>query len=891
MASVWPLTGRAEELELIAGSVGSDGAAGVVIAGAAGVGKTRLAREAFGAARRRGRRCRWYVATNSARSVPLAAFAETVDAFGADRLRRVQEVIGAVTRTDSPAPVVVGIDDAHLLDDQSALVVHQLVRRRLATVVATLRTGERAPDAITALWKEELLPRLDLQPLSREETAALLESVLGGPVESSSADRIWTYTRGNPLYLRQLLADDLASGRIFHRSGLWLWECDLEISPTLAELVETTIGRQPTPMKNVLDVVAVADPVELSILADITDPAAVDDVEAAGLITIDTETVPPVARLAHPMFGEARRARAGTMRLRHLRGLVATELGKVDTPDLIQTVRRAVLVLDSDLPPDPRMLMDASVAALRLMDPTSAERLARRAVETGGGRAAEVMHMGALANCDRIGDALNVISALIAAAASENDRVFLTIGRAAILARNDADEANNQLVGIRDAAAGCGLRRPYHCVAAILDALRSRPRDAVEAATAALSEPGWLNDTFELLAVVGLVCALGDLGHLDAIPAPAERGYELARTSLDSPTLRYPLGLFHIDALHLGGRIAEAQQVADRLAQEPTDFPYALTYRALCEGLTAIARGDLGSASKWFREVMATGAALESIGPSKFGQLWFVIVVAMSGDHATAGTLLAERDPYRGSDRFLVHAQLLAQAWVRAAGGVLSEAITLVRDSATCAQRDGCPAWEVLCLQTAAQFGDPTVAGRLTELASIVQGPRAVAAAAHAVALRDRDGARLRASSGLYEAFGDRIAAADAAAQAAVVFRETGFRGAALTATAISRRLADETGGDTPALRANATPIPWTRRQREIIALAASGLANREIAERLVMSVRTVEGHLLKASQRTGVNSREELVALLQGKSADHKRSRRFPPSDGRSRAHDAPPA
>ena len=54
----WPLTGRAEELEVIADVLCPDGPyAGVVIAGSAGVGKTRLAREAMAAARNCGWAC------------------------------------------------------------------------------------------------------------------------------------------------------------------------------------------------------------------------------------------------------------------------------------------------------------------------------------------------------------------------------------------------------------------------------------------------------------------------------------------------------------------------------------------------------------------------------------------------------------------------------------------------------------------------------------------------------------------------------------------------------------------------------------------------------------------------------------------------------------------
>nr|MBA3338875.1 response regulator transcription factor [Geodermatophilaceae bacterium] len=54
---------------------------------------------------------------------------------------------------------------------------------------------------------------------------------------------------------------------------------------------------------------------------------------------------------------------------------------------------------------------------------------------------------------------------------------------------------------------------------------------------------------------------------------------------------------------------------------------------------------------------------------------------------------------------------------------------------------------------------------------------------------------------------------------------------------------------------------PLTHREREIVTLAASGLANREIAQRLVVSVRTVENH--RASTKLGTTDRTELTALL----------------------------
>ncbi|GFG95649.1 hypothetical protein MTIM_15280 [Mycobacterium timonense] len=45
--------------------------------------------------------------------------------------------------------------------------------------------------------------------------------------------------------------------------------------------------------------------------------------------------------------------------------------------------------------------------------------------------------------------------------------------------------------------------------------------------------------------------------------------------------------------------------------------------------------------------------------------------------------------------------------------------------------------------------------------------------------------------------------------------------------------------------------------------LVAAGLSNRQIADRLVISVRTVEGHLYRLFTKLGVNHRDQLVQLL----------------------------
>lgn len=55
----------------------------------------------------------------------------------------------------------------------------------------------------------------------------------------------------------------------------------------------------------------------------------------------------------------------------------------------------------------------------------------------------------------------------------------------------------------------------------------------------------------------------------------------------------------------------------------------------------------------------------------------------------------------------------------------------------------------------------------------------------------------------------------------------------------------------------------WPR-EREIVTLAVDRLSNREIAERLIVSIRTVEGHLYRACAKLDASDRVELATLLR---------------------------
>jgi DNA-binding CsgD family transcriptional regulator len=216
--------------------------------------------------------------------------------------------------------------------------------------------------------------------------------------------------------------------------------------------------------------------------------------------------------------------------------------------------------------------------------------------------------------------------------------------------------------------------------------------------------------------------------------------------------------------------------------------------------------------------------------------------------------------PFRSLD----YERSLARAWVSASQGALNEAIDILRSAAEIAAANGRFAAETMCLQTATQFGSDAAAARLSELETMVDGPRAGLAARFASALRDSDAPELIEVSKGFEEIGDLVAAVDAAAHGAMTYRSQDLRGSALIFLTRAEELSEQCGGaETPALRQAREPLPLTDREREIVMLVAAGMSNRDIALRLSVSVRTVEGHIYKAMNKTGTANREELAALL----------------------------
>ncbi|MDT5146911.1 MAG: hypothetical protein QOC58_1556, partial [Mycobacterium sp.] len=836
-----------------------------VIAGAAGVGKTWLAREALRRAEASGERTEWIVGTESACGLPLGAFIGLMGEAMSDPLTNVRRVINSFVAKQRQGRVVVGVDDAHLLDGLSAFVVHQLAQSGGVRLVVTIRTGVEEPDAVTALWKDGMLVRLELETLSAAAIREVIENTLGGPVDARSAARLEKLTGGNTLFLRQLLSDQIAAGRMRKVSGVWMWDGDVAVSASLSDTVARQMGRLSPGVALVVDTLSQCEPLAVDVLCDLVRRSDLAESERMGLINVERTAGGLMARLAHPLFGEMRRASAGEMHLSEIRGRLATRLADAGDGDMQATVRRALLRLESDLGPDPELYLESARHAMTLLDLDLADRLATAAAQAGATGAAGVRAM----NLVLLGRGEEAEAALGDMADGDlPDRQHWATVRAAnliwMLGRpQDAAAILDGLASSPETAAQAAERL---AVQACVDAVSARCEHAAVNARAALASEG-LPDFHAMMASVALIMAMGALGQADELAAVSEQALRRATTSFQASHMRYWFGAVYGRACRLTGHIDEFVGAAKAVAESARDIPgLAYANLALLVGNADLARGAVAEAARLIHEALA-GVQVHSVttGLRPASHFGLAEAHAKLGQSSEANDAVARAESCVPPGYLFMHTALsLAGGWAMAASGCLGEAVAGVREAARLARDRGQPTHELACIQAAAQWGDASQEARARELAEALSLPLADAVALHAKTLLAGDGEGLLAASAAYRRIGDRVAAADAAAQASVAFAESQQSKRGLYAAALARELSDECGGlCTPALR-TPTGLKLSGRQRDVIELVVAGLSNRQIAEKLVMSVRTVEGHIYRACQRVGAQSREELASIVR---------------------------
>src|SRR6266540_4234194 len=778
-----------------------------------------------------GRDAELVAATRAAASIPFGAVSHLLppaERLGDDRLDTLRRSATLLAERGRGRPLVLAVDDAHLLDDASAALVHQLALRGLAVVLATVRAGAPTPDSVVALWKDGLARRFDLPALAPEATAELLGVVLDGPVDGVTRQEV----------LR------------------------------LVELVEARLGALGETARAAVELVAWGEPLPVGVLERLVDEDAVEAAERSGLLTMEWSGRRVLARLAHPLYGEVLRATLPVSRARAVAEQLAAVFGTGGLRRRDDLLRVGAWQLEAGVAARPALLLEAAGRAAARFDHELTERLVRAAVDAGGGPTAVRFLAETLERQGRHAEAVAVMDGELPAQGSHAERARWASIRAGNLYWGLERTAEAEEILHQAALAEEGGDEAVAMLAWIL-LFDGRLLEAVTVAGSVLDRPGPSAQAL-VWASTAAVPALGSLGRLGEALAVAERGLAMARAhSEELPWGETQLGLAYCQLLLGAGRLAEARAVADagyRTAVADRS-PEQTGGWAGFRGLVAKAQGQVATAEASFREAVAL---LDEQDPYRFVRCCLAelaSVAAVRGDQPAATAWLDRAAARQGNANRLFDAWVeLDRAWVAAGAGELTRAHRLARHAADMGRASGQFTFEVVALHDVARLGAPAgVRDRLEELAGLLEGRLAPVLATSAAALAVQDGPALDRVAAAFEDLGALLLAAEAAAAAARAHRAAARDARANASQERAAALAAACqGASTPGLGPGALASTLTTREREVAMLASARTSSREIAARLDLSVRTVDNYLSRVYAKLGVSSRSQLAALLR---------------------------
>ncbi|TDC65400.1 LuxR family transcriptional regulator [Actinomadura sp. GC306] len=360
-----------------------------------------------------------------------------------------------------------------------------------------------------------------------------------------------------------------------------------------------------------------------------------------------------------------------------------------------------------------------------------------------------------------------------------------------------------------------------------------------------------------------LVFAETFLGMYDSAVRHAERLVSISRATGQTFILGYILA-GQSRVLAVLGRMAEAAAVADEATAVGRDLrsPEVLAYGLIQQCLTASWMGDHDRALQAGDEAVANDTGS--------GEWWthmahvaraLAIIGAGRSDEGAEALVAACGDGTQGLDfgTLVICAETLAS--VRAAQGDHADAANWAEIAEAIANPalTGDVGLARLARAHAVRAADPAGAAALAcEAAGLL-----------AKAGRRPEAGRAELAAGIaHAAAGDRSAARERLRAAADTFEACGMRGLHAQAAREQRRLGVRVAvpgrpgapgkGDT-----EKPPFGLSPREHEIALLVAEGLGNQQIAERLYLSVRTVETHLSRVFAKIGVSSRVGVATAM----------------------------
>ncbi len=887
------LVARSAEVEAVTRAV--EFGAGAVISGDAGVGKTALAGAVADGLAERGAAVVRVQATAAGRSIPFAALGPLLpaDTPGFHPALMPSMVLRSLSGMSGRGRPVLLVDDAQLLDDHSAAALLIVLQQGGARALVTVRTGGRPADAVTALWKEGLLERIDLHPLDLQGTRDLLRARLDGEVASTTAQLLWQRSQGNPLYLTELARFGVETGHLYQAPGVWWWSASgSDVPPRLGELLQRRLDDLSTAAADARDVLALGEPLPYETLAAVSSAEAILELDERGIVTGDSGPGTVRLRFAHPLLFAVASRRLSATRRRVLAGrLLGAPAEGVDV------LRRAAWQDAAGGEPDVELLVDAS-RSLIVIDPATGLRYAQRALDHDPGPAAAVAVADACAELGRPADAHAALAHAATKVRDPEDDFLVGVSEASLLLWSLRRPADAREV-LRELATRLpeGMRDEPRSAEALITLFSGRPAEASELADAVLAgAPGTAARRRSLVVRLGALMVADQVA--EARRTSADLAVVLASPQVPAPARSLAAAIAATSALFgdrtgdlpsgLGasGRWPSAEPLLQSVPGTPAGFPVqAAPFGAarpstfgsgdaagapvagpawpLLDGVRHHLAGNCAAAAVALREATVQQHSGEGLFRSEAtGGL--AVVLAELGRVDEAERVLNEDGP---DDVALIPGMRgWAQAWVLAARGQRQTAGEVAVQTARATAAVGALSTAFWHLADAARFGATELAARAAEeLADRVRSDLTLArllgirARAHGDAGALLEAAEAHLAVGV---FGHAAELADLAVDRASRASDAPISARAESIAALARRSVGAAPDEPPPA---AAPLPeqLTRREAEIATLAAQGLRDKDIADELVLSVRTVESHLATAYRKLGIASRRELGDAL----------------------------
>lgn len=867
----WPLMGRAAELSALRRSLRKPLPSGVLLTGSAGVGKSRLLSELADLAAAEGWVVKWVTGVACGGSVPLGAMVQLVSRLPAGDMDLGRFLIycrEALVQSCRGRRLLVAVDDVPRIDAESVGFLTQLLVLGCGLVAFTARSEEPLPASLASLCKDRLVTELAVAPLSEAAVGELTHFALGGRVSLAAQGRLAELAGGNPLFLRELLAEGVESGRLRVVDGVWELRAPPGISVDLERLIAARLGRLSPEEQEGLEVLAVAASLELVLANRLCGSSTLEVLERRRVTRVVTEGRRRVVRFEQPLFAEAVLANLPPTRGPAICGRLAGAAIAAGTRRREDPLRVARWHLESGHPVGPDILVAAGWRARQAGDHLLTERIAEAAIAAGAGEEAMLLHAEAVGQLGRPADADQALARLQAGAGSEVLRVRAASWRAYLAGMLQSDFGRaveileTALASLRSPQSRLILRSNLVLLRTFTGAELNRALDE----GVRLADDGSAPDEARLQAITLAQLVASWLGRFPLVYELAEKGRRLVESA--GPMVREAearLGQIEGVALTYDGRLPEAVEKLGegyrRGVQPPLDgyagvwaihlaLALAISGRlddALAIGLHAIdlmARGDVPSH-------LGCTAALTAA------------IAGQAGNGAALQRALAAIDEhgyFPPPARAWVPLARAWEAWLAGDPDVAADRALMAADRALDNENLLIAAW---ACHHALEFGRAEQAvDRLQRIAAEGEVIAFSTWARHAVALAGGDATALGAVADEYRARCEYFHAVQAYLQAAELHRAR-QRDQAAARSIVSAVAVAAATGQLGAWLPPELPGHLTERELEIARNAASGLTSRQIAEQVLISVRTVDNHLASIYTKLGIHNRSELGDLL----------------------------